>query len=76
MTELVLKLDEATLKKLQRAAEHEGLSEDAWVTKLIETQFKDEWPDAVRRLAGAWPDFPEAETLRGGDSKDARREVF
>jgi hypothetical protein len=74
MARLTLTLDTETALKIQRAAEREGLSQDEWVSRLIKVRLAD-WPDAVRQLAGAWPDFPEADVLRQGD-RDAPRETL
>ena len=36
MTQLILKLDEETVSKVQEAAEREGLTRDEWLVKLVE----------------------------------------
>ena len=32
-----------------------------------------EWPEAVRALAGAWPDLPSAEQIRKSEANDITR---
>jgi len=32
------------------------------------------WPESVKELAGAWPDFPTAEEIRSGLGEDVPRE--
>ncbi len=70
MTQLVLELDAETASQVQEAAEREGLTRDAWLVKLIEGRLSRSWPDAVEQPSGAWPDFPDAETLREQRHKD------
>ncbi len=75
MIQLTLELDSETVLKLRRAAEREGLSQSEWISRLIEIRLGEVWPDAVKQLAGAWPDFPEAEALRQEDN-DVPRETL
>ncbi len=75
MAQLTLELDSETVLKMRRVAEQEGLSQNEWVSRLIEVRLAAVWPDSVKQLAGAWPDFPEAEALRQED-KDAPRETL
>jgi hypothetical protein len=63
MAQVVLDLDLETATKMQQSAEREGLSQSEWVTRLIKARLASAWPDSVKQLAGAWPDFPDAETL-------------
>lgn len=72
MAQLTLQIDSETAAKVQQAAEREGLSQDEWISRLIRIRLAD-WPDSVKRLAGAWPDL-EAETLR--PSQDVPRETL
>jgi hypothetical protein len=74
MARLTLNLDTETALKVRQAAEQEGLSQDEWISRHIKVRLV-AWPDAVRQLAGAWPDFPEADVLRQGN-RDAPRETL
>jgi len=74
MAQLTIYLDDETAKQMGRAAEEAGLSRSRWVTNLIREKARAEWPEAVRRLAGAWRDFPELEEIRTGLVEDAPRE--
>lgn len=53
-------------------ASHETLS--SWVSRALEKQISNEWPEEVLDLAGAWQEFPEAEELRNGLGSDVPRE--
>ena len=75
MTQLILKLDDETVSKVQAAAEREGLTRDEWLVKLVEERLSKSWPASVKQLSGAWPDFPDAETLRE-HHQDVPRETF
>ena len=74
MAQVTLYLDEETIKRLRRAARVAGLSQSRWLAELVREKTARQWPDAVRELAGAWADFPEAEELRGSSGRDAKRE--
>lgn len=45
-----------------------------WAAALVKEKTYTQWPDSVRKLAGAWNDFPEAETLRRETAADVLRE--
>lgn len=62
MPQLILELDNETAEKLRRAAEREGLTESQWLARLLGRAQR--WPQAVKELAGAWPDMLDADVLR------------
>lgn len=74
MAQVTLYLDEETKKRMRRAARAAGVSQSRWLAELVRQETASEWPAEVRELAGAWPDFPEAEDLRRGVGRDVRRE--
>jgi predicted transcriptional regulator len=74
MAQITLYLDDDLAKRLQAAAQAADLSRSRWVADLIAAELRDTWPDEVVALAGAWPDLPEAETLRAEMGRDATRE--
>ena len=76
MPQLTIYLDAETVAKVRAAARSAGLSQSRWVADLIRRHASAQWPDTIRRLAGAWPDFPDAGTLRATLGKDAPREPF
>ena len=73
MAQLILELDDETAEKLRLAAEREGLSESQWLVRLLSDR-TERWPQAVRELAGAWPDLPDADALRRELGDDGPRE--
>lgn len=75
MGQVTIYLDEQIEAKMRAAAETAGMSKSKWIAKLIEACVDDEWPDSVRSLAGAWPDFPDAEALRASLGDDLPREL-
>jgi predicted transcriptional regulator len=74
MAQVTIYLDDETERRMKCAAEEAGVSRSRWVAEAIREKTAAEWPLAVRRLAGAWEDFPEVEELRAGLGEDARRE--
>lgn len=76
MSQLTIYLDEETEKKVEKAAAAAGVSRSKWIRDLIKKNTLEEWPENIAMLAGAWPDFPEAEELRSHLSADNPREKF
>ena len=74
MAQVTLYLDEETVERVRRAARASGLSQSRWLADLVRERTARQWPDAVRELAGAWRDFPEAEELRRSGGRDVERE--
>ena len=74
MAQVTLYVDEETKKRMRKAAKAAGVSQSRWLAELIRQETGSEWPAEVRELAGAWPDFPEAEELRRTSGRDVRRE--
>jgi hypothetical protein len=74
MARLTLYLDAETKDRMRRAAKSAGLSQSRWLAELVRKGVAREWPAAVRELAGAWPDFPEAAELRRESGREIRRE--
>lgn len=64
MRRITVHLDDDTERRLRRAAAAAGVSPSRWVAGLIRQATRDEWPESVKRLAGAWPDFPTLEEIR------------
>ena len=76
MAQVTLYLDDETKERMRRAAKAAGMSQSRWLAELVRRGTANEWPAEVRELAGAWPDFPEAEELRRASGRDVRRERF
>jgi hypothetical protein len=74
MSQITIYLEPELAEKMRRAAESEGLSQSRWIAKLVSDRLSSQWPESVRELAGAWPDFPEAEELRQSAGQDVPRE--
>jgi hypothetical protein len=74
VAQVTLYLDEETIERVRDAARASGLSQSRWLAELVREKTARQWPDAVRELAGAWGDFPEAEELRRSAGRDVERE--
>jgi hypothetical protein len=74
MGQVTIYLESKTEKKARAAARSEGVSLSKWVAGRIEQGARSEWPEHVRKLAGAWPDMPTVEQIRAGYGKDVRRD--
>jgi hypothetical protein len=76
MSQLTLDLDADTAARLKDAAASAGMSQSQWVARLIRERTRQEWPESVKALAGAWPDMPTAEEIRAAVSGDSEREAL
>jgi hypothetical protein len=76
MGQVTIYLDDETENRLKQAAKTRGVAVSRWISELVREKTATDWPEAVRELAGAWPDFPDADTLRRAQGEDVRREPF
>ena len=76
MSQVTIYLDPDTDRRLQAAVKAAGISRSKWIAELIRREVAEEWPPAIRALAGAWPDLPEQEDLRKTQGSDVPRELF
>ena len=76
MGQVTIYLDDDSEARLKASAKARGIPVSRWVAELVREKTDTEWPEEVRKLAGAWADFPEVEELRSGQGKDVERESF
>ncbi len=76
MGKVTIYLDSDIETKMRRVVKSADLSQSKWIANLIEEKIKNEWPQSVIELAGAWKDLPTAEEIRRTQGTDTRREVF
>jgi hypothetical protein len=73
MARLTIYLTDDVALRVRKAAKAAKVSVSKWaadrVTKSVETS----WPPEFLALAGAFPDFPDADELRRGYGDDAPR---
>ena len=74
MGQVTVYLDDDTEELARAAARAEGIPLSKWVSGRIQQRARGDWPEAVRALAGAWPDMPTAETIRESKAKDIARQ--
>jgi predicted transcriptional regulator len=74
MGQITIYLDDETERKLQATVEKSGMSKSSWIAGLIKEKTSQVWPEHIKRLAGAWKDFPDSEEIRKGLAHDAARE--
>jgi len=74
MSQITLYLDNETERQMRVAARGSGLSLSKWVASMIRKRARRQWPENVKRLAGAWKDFPSVKEIRAGYGADVPRE--
>ena len=73
MGQVTIYLDDESEQTLRTAAASSGVAVSRWVADLIREKTRTDWPQSVRALAGAWPDFPDEDEIRSGNGADAPR---
>lgn len=74
MGQVTIYLDKETEEKMRSFVKSQRLSQSKWIASLIREKLKNEWPDSVVALSGAWEDFPSAEEIRARMGQDSSRE--
>jgi hypothetical protein len=74
MGQVTIYLDEDSEVKARTAAQAEGVSLSKWIAQRIQRDVRAEWPAFMQELAGAWAEFPSAETIRAAQGQDIARE--
>lgn len=54
MGQVTIYLDANSEARLRKAAAKAGVPLSRWVSKLVQEKTRTDWPESVRRLAGAW----------------------
>ncbi|MBN1850856.1 MAG: CopG family transcriptional regulator [Deltaproteobacteria bacterium] len=74
MGQVTIYLDNELETKIQKITKSMNISKSKWVANLIKEKIADEWPESVKSLAGAWPDFPSDREIRESLGEDVKRE--
>ena len=54
MGQVTIYLDDEHEHRLRRAAQSAGMPVSRWVANLVEEKTRNEWPESIRAMAGAW----------------------
>jgi hypothetical protein len=76
MGQVTIYLDDDIEAKMVASAKAMKLSKSKWISNVIREKLVDEWPSAVRELAGSWEDFPTLEAIRDSAEMDVDREAL
>jgi hypothetical protein len=72
MGHITIYLEDAIEKKMAHAAQSVHISQNQWLTQLIQERLHDTWSETITSLAGSWHDFPDLEELRRDLVTDSR----
>ncbi len=64
---------ESTIKATAKSL---NLSISKFIASLLEEKVRNEWGSDVRKLSGAWDDFPTLDAIRSSEGQDIPREAF
>ena len=74
MGQVTIYLESEIENKMRAFVKAMHLSQSKWIANLIEEKIRNEWPESVIKLAGAWKDMPTAEEIRRTEGTDINRE--
>ena len=74
MGQVTIYLDDNSEARLRKAAAKAGVPLSRWVSKLVQEKTRTDWPESVRRLAGAWRKDTRIAAPRKTRGKDIPRE--
>jgi hypothetical protein len=74
MAHLTIYLTDDVELQVRKAAKAAKVSISKWVADQVAKSMETSWPPEFRALAGAFPDFPDADELRKGYGEDVARE--
>lgn len=76
MAHLTVYLPDDVERQVRKSAKRARISVSKWVADRVSQAARDSWPAEFLELAGAFPDFPEPDSLRRGYGEDVPREVL
>jgi hypothetical protein len=76
MAQITIYLPDQIEKRARKAAKADGKSVSRWIAERVVHDLDTAWPKEVLEAAGAIPDFPDLEALRGGYGPEAPRETI
>ena len=76
MVQITISLDPESETKARDRAKKMNMSLNQWIAELVRKQTASAWPESVKKLAGAWPDFPSIDEIRRQEGEDSRREAL
>jgi hypothetical protein len=74
MAHLTIYLSDDVELRVRKAAKAAKVSMSKWVADRVTKSVETSWPPEFLALAGAFPDFPDADELRKGYGEDVPRE--
>jgi len=74
MGQITIYLDSELETKMRTTVKSRHISQSKWIANLIDEKLKNDWPESVIELAGAWKDIPTAEEIRSLEGTDIKRE--
>ncbi|WP_019675113.1 CopG family transcriptional regulator [Arsukibacterium perlucidum] len=74
MAQITIYLDDELIQQVKQSAAQAKVSQSQWIADLIRQNFHNDWPLAVREMAGSWQVFPQQAEIRVEQGKDIPRE--
>jgi hypothetical protein len=74
MAHLTIYLSDDVERRVRKAANAAKVSISKWIADRVTKSVETSWPAEFLALAGAFPDFPDADELRKGYGEDVPRE--
>lgn len=76
MAHLTIYLSDEVEKRVRKAAKVAKVSVSKWVAERVTNSVETAWPPEFLKLAGAFPELPDAAEIRQGLGVDVPRETL
>jgi len=76
MAQVTIYIPNELENKIKEIANSLNISTSKFITTLLEQKIQNEWNPNIKKLAGAWSDFPSLEEIRANQGRDILREEF
>ena len=74
MARITIRLPDPLADRARRAARASGKPLSRWIADRLREHCGEAWPESVLKAAGAFPDFPTLEEIRGTYGSESPRE--
>jgi len=76
MAQVTIYISNDLESQIKAMASSLNISISKFISTILEQKVQNEWSHDIKKLAGAWDDFPTLQEIRANQGQDAQREEF
>ena len=76
MAQVTIYMNDQLEQQVKKLAVSMNLSISKFIATTLEQKVDAQWDPGLKKLTGAWSDFPDLEALREHQGEDVKRENF